>query len=286
MSITADYHIHCGQYEKAYYQPAHVIKSLYRNGIKEAWLSSTTSNIMWNNADEKSMLIQHIKDELSEALYTAKQYGMRVKPLYWVVVNRHNEGETISDVMDDFPYGGFKIHPRLPGWELSNAFVLPLFEEICRYASDYHMPVLIHTGIDPEDIPSRFEAYFSAFPKVEFVLAHCKQHDIVIRLFEQYKNVYGDCSFCPEKIYRTICDAGFAERIRFGTDFPITHWYTNPSDCSLNELTEHYKNIIQNQYCIPKDAYRRLKISFKRLNLYICVYTRKNASNSSNPPCG
>ena len=51
--ITSDYHVHCGQYYENYYQPASIIKALYNNGIKKAWISSTTSCIEWSNDKEK-----------------------------------------------------------------------------------------------------------------------------------------------------------------------------------------------------------------------------------------
>ena len=42
-------------YYENYYQPASIIKALYNNGIKNAWISSTTSCIEWSNDKEKDI---------------------------------------------------------------------------------------------------------------------------------------------------------------------------------------------------------------------------------------
>ena len=219
--ITADYHVHCGQYYETYYQPSTIIKSLYKNGIKEAWISSTTSCIEWTNLEEKEYLLKHIEEEITEAVFTAKKLGIELTPLYWVIPKRHFEGDKITMIMDNSLYKGFKIHPRIGDWNIANQ----LFEEICHYASNHNLPILIHTGTDNIDSPKRFETYFSKYKTVKFILAHCKDTKNIIKIFSNFNNVCGDTAFCPKESYEEIKLAGFKDRIQFGTDFPITHWF-------------------------------------------------------------
>ena len=247
MDYSIDYHVHCGQFKDVYFQPAYVIQALHVNGIKKVWLSSTTSNMDWNNEQEKDLLIDHVEKELEEAMNTGNAFNMEIFPLYWVIPQRHIEGESIEDVMRGFPYRGFKIHPRMIGWKKYNTESQAILYEICKFADDNQMPILIHTGLDIEDSPDRYESLFSAFPAVRFYLAHCKKTDTIIRLFRQYKNLYGDCSFCLEESIRKIYKEGFFNRMCFGTDFPITYLFSTPN-CDENviafeELQEHYNKL-------------------------------------------
>ena len=99
--------------------------------------------------------------------------------------------------------------------------------EIFKFADFYNLPIYIHTGCSECDQPLQFERWFKYFPKVEVHLAHCKDPKPIITIFSKYKNIYGDTAFCPSDSYNAICKAGFKERMLFGTDFPITHYFNN-----------------------------------------------------------
>ncbi len=246
--IEVDYHVHCGQYYETYYQPSNVIKALHGNGIKDVWISSTTSCISWESEEEKTYILQHIEDELKEAIEAAKRYGMNITPLYWVLPQRKQEGESIENIMDSSFYKGFKIHPKIGGWNLGSVLIETLMNEVCTYASKHSLPILIHTGIDESDSPAKFERFFGEYQTVKFVLAHCKNAEAVIGMFSKYKNVYGDVAFCPKESYEKICASGFIERLQIGTDFPITYWYSSKSKVSKaqkSDLIFNYKKTIK-----------------------------------------
>lgn len=46
-----------------------------------------------------------------------------------------------------------------------------------------------------------------------------------------------------------ICDAGFRDRMFFGTDFPVTHWHEHRGEENITadgkSLTESYSRIIK-----------------------------------------
>lgn len=246
VKTTSDYHVHCGQYFDNYYQPATIIKCLYNNGIKNAWISSTTSCIDWSNSEEKEYLINHVNDEIQEAVLTAKDLNMNLIPLYWVVPRRHMEGETIEDILINSYYKGFKIHTKVGEWQFDTIDIMRLFEEVCLCAQKYNIPILIHTGVDSTDSPKRFEKFFAKYNSVKFVLAHCKDSEAIISILKKYNNVYGDISFCPEASFSKICEYGLKSRILFATDFPVSHWIYKMSNKRLSEqiLSDFYRKNI------------------------------------------
>ncbi len=246
--MEADYHVHCGQFYDTYYQPSDIIKAIHNNGIKELWISSTTSCISWQNEEEKAYILQHIDDELREAIVEAQSYKIKITPLYWVLPQRKKEGESIEKIMDNSLYKGFKIHPKIGDWSLNDPLIEALMNEVCMYASKHGLPILIHTGVDEIDSPAKFEHFFEKCNTVTFVLAHCKNVEAVIEMFSKHKNVYGDISFCPQMCYNRIYNMGFADRLLIGTDFPITHWCSNEIKASVipkSELISNYKKVIK-----------------------------------------
>ena len=216
-----DHHIHIGQFNDKYFQPHSVIETLHKNGIKGCWFSSTTSCLEWLDNQTKDMLISHVRDEIMEALETAKKLKFEAKPLYWVIPKQHKDGDSISEVMTTLPYAGFKIHPRAHNWNMQNKFTTALFTEICNYALVKKLPIIIHTGESSEDNPIKFIKWFVDYPDIQFILAHCRPIDTVIQILKRNKNLSGDSSFVSEENLRKIKQVGLSERILFGTDYPV-----------------------------------------------------------------
>lgn len=222
--IYQDYHVHIGQYNNLYYYPAMVVKILHKNGIKETWISSTTSCIKWNNNEEKQNLLDVIDNEIKDVINCGKNYKIKIVPLYWVLPQRYLDGETIESIMDNSLYKGFKIHTYSDDWNENKSYIEELLNDVFNYANEHSMPILIHTGEDSNVHPKRFEKYFAKYHKVKFVLAHCKEPEPIIDLFSKYENVYGDLAFCPIESYKKISSKGFKNRMQIGSDFPITDW--------------------------------------------------------------
>ncbi len=237
--FSFDCHVHFGQYHHLYYQPSLVVKALHKSGVRRAWVSSTTACIAPDSHEEAQYLSCHIDEEMQEALEEANGLKMTLVPLYWAVPERYCN----LDKVDGSLYAGFKIHPKIGEWggKTGNH----LLHEICDCASRNRFPILLHTGVDAVDSPSRFERSFAAFPNVTFVLAHCRNAVEIVRLFGKYENLLGDTAFCPAESYREICRAGFQPRMLWGTDFPIPHWYERTDDAvTLSVLTKNYRKIL------------------------------------------
>ena len=94
---------------------------------------------------------------------------------------------------------------------------------------------------------------------MRFVLAHCKDVEGVIDIFKKYKNVYGDTAFSSKRTCNEIFKAGFRNRMLFGTDFPITHWFESSNNgyevleenlsSSYSNTIKKFKKLNRNSYC-------------------------------------
>lgn len=235
-----DWHAHMGQWNDVYYDPAAVVRALAASGADEFWLSSTSScryckespAARWNPELLESLptareLYDLIKGEVESALKAAEGCGASVRPLYWVIPEAHfssDAGVTVRRAMEELPYEGFKIHPRGNVWDMDDPWTLDLAHEVFSHADARGLPVLIHAGADPFEKPSLFEPLIKAYPRVTVQLAHCRPPRETLDMLRKYPNVVCDTAFADAEDVREIRAAGFGERLRFGTDFPVTHY--------------------------------------------------------------
>ena len=88
--ITCDYHVHIGQYCKAYYYASRVFSALKAFGTDELWFSSTTSCIyckesavactdpaVYKAAPSARNLYTGVRSEIRDALNAAKELGIQ-----------------------------------------------------------------------------------------------------------------------------------------------------------------------------------------------------------------
>lgn len=251
-----DWHVHTGQWHEIYYEPRDVIRSLKASGTDEIYFSTTTSGryckesiaVQGNTDLQKSLptareLYEFIREEIGTALDEAKKVGLKAHPLYWVIpevhgVKNQSKAATIKEAMSDLPYEGFKIHPRGNVWDLSDAKTAALAEEVFSYAEEHSLFILIHAGPDDFELPAKFESFIARHPKVLVQLAHCRPLKDTLYMLRTYPNVVCDTAFVDDETKKKIEEAGFADRIRFGTDFPITHYFfvkpkSNPTEENL-----------------------------------------------------
>ena len=121
-----------------------------------------------------------------------------------------------------------KLHPSADG-ERPDA---PRYRALLGTAQMLGLPVIVHTGRfqipfilkAPEYGDAEcFTPWFETYPDVTFVLAHMNysQPLVALDLAEQHPNVLLECSWQPaELIGEAVARLG-AERILFGTDWPL-----------------------------------------------------------------
>ena len=259
--MNCDYHVHIGQYCRAYYYADRVFAALKACGTDELWFSSTTScmyckesaaaradTTIYNNAPAAAELYQSIRSEVQHALEAAAELGIQAHALYWVVPDIHflqTADISIERVMTETPYEGFKIHPRAQNWDIQDARTAALAEAVFAYAERYTQRILIHCGDDTCESPLLFEPFIKKHPGVTVQLAHCRPLQETLTMLQQYPNTVCDTAMASTETVTHIIAAGFASRIVYGSDFPIPHWHSvhpeyDPSEAELTDFCVRY----------------------------------------------
>lgn len=135
--------------------------------------------------------------------------------------------EPDKDVADILALGlkGIKLHPDIQGFRVDDPRVMRFFEIVGE-----RLPFLLHLGDRRYDNsnPNRMKRVLETFPHVRFIGAHLagwSVWDESARELRSYDNLVADSSsslyaLSPEKAAELIRLFG-AERILFGTDFPL-----------------------------------------------------------------
>ena len=209
LNTKVDYHVHIGQWYDVYYSYNTVLDTLKARGVEEAWFSSTSSELYCkesfdvknNNSDSSQLptaleLYDFIKNEVLEAIEYGKKINLRAVPLYWVI-------------------------PEVHFSTIANISIEKAMKEVFRYADKYELPILVHCGCDDFEKPKLFEKFIAKYPNVKVQLAHCKPLEDTLYMLKKYPNTSCDTAFVSEDVQNQIIAAGFGNRIRYGSDFPI-----------------------------------------------------------------
>jgi predicted TIM-barrel fold metal-dependent hydrolase len=234
--MTADNHLHVGQFRETYYDPLEVLRVVTEAGITDAVYSSTTSgkeDVRYTEVErEIAAVISHYPPENFE-------------PFFWYIPPYIDEGIGVKSAFENLPYGGIKLHPRAHFWNLRDKKHLDCLDSLFTYARENHLPVLIHTGEDDFEKPAFFSPFFSRYSQVNFILAHCRPAQDTIAVFRAHGNVYGDTAFLLHERYSQIVEAGFRERLIPGTDFPITHYHNREKNPGISPEKQYKDDLAQ-----------------------------------------
>lgn len=252
-----DIHTHIGQFNDTKYDYHDIFKALKNNGITETTFAYLTP--LFTESKPAIEFYKAMTEETKEALDFADHIDLKVNPLYWIDPMFLFDGITLDSIMKDLDYKGLVVHPFLNDWNPSDEKRSNLLNQVFQFVSKKGYEIYFHTGCSQTDNPLLFEEWFAAFPEVKVHLAHCKEPEPIIELFSKYKNLVGDTAFCPEDSYKAICDAGFKDRMFFGTDFPITHWYEHYGEQNFpadeKSLTESYRRTLAQYKKIAKQFF-------------------------------
>jgi predicted TIM-barrel fold metal-dependent hydrolase len=124
---------------------------------------------------------------------------------------------------------GLKLHPNLQRISPHDR----RFLELCSACAQYHLPLIIHSGLTGRE--GRFRSYrkFSSlelieilpeyFPQIPVILAHAgiRQFEKALRLARKYKTVYLELSGQPAQHIKHALTVLGSERLLFGSDWPF-----------------------------------------------------------------
>jgi predicted TIM-barrel fold metal-dependent hydrolase len=138
---------------------------------------------------------------------------------------------TIRRMVREQNFKMFYIHPSLHKYWLpiqtpsegegSKQMLYPIFET----AQELNVPVLIHTGEQPYAVPATADFTASAFPEINFILAHLGTQGEMftvesVLVAQRHPNVYLETSFAmPHMLIEAIHSLG-PDRVIFGSNCP------------------------------------------------------------------
>jgi hypothetical protein len=145
---------------------------------------------------------------------------------------------------------GVKLMPMYAGFRPDDERLDPLW----RYASEYSLPVLLHTGTTfisqaPIDctLPRHLDRVAIRFPDVKIVMAHLGHpyEGECIAVARKHPNVFADISalhYRPFQFYQSLMlvqEYGIWDKLLFGTDYPFTTVNATLDGLrNLNRMTE------------------------------------------------
>jgi uncharacterized protein len=144
--------------------------------------------------------------------------GGRLIPFYFA--NPHGEGDDYRQRAADFR--GLEISPAVHGVGLDDPRVVDLVEVAATARHPVYLVCLGRPGAQPRDLV----ALARAFPDVTFMFGHCGligiDADGIGRIAGQ-GNIVAETSGCLTTIVRLALDRLGADRVVFGTEYPLQH---------------------------------------------------------------
>ena len=245
-----DEHVHVGQFEDIYYDPIEICDIVMSTGMESLAFSSVSSCI---NNIHYSDIEKEIKSFLTHISYS----DAVIRPFLWFVPNYIYQNIKLESMFEEIPYKGIKLHPYAHSWCFDDKRHMEMLHNIFDYASRNSIPILIHTGYNVVDNADRFEQFIGEYPLAKCILAHCRPLNVTIRLLQEYTNAYCDTAFTKKSDILKIISMGLQNKIVFGSDFPITHYFKRqyPSCLkdSLVSLREQYIEDIADWENLQKD---------------------------------
>ena len=222
-----DSHLHIGQFRDIYTSPQQLVDYLDSVGVGGFAVSSTT------------ICERDYEKVLSEMKEISRVGGKRVLPILWVLPEMLEEGIIDSFIESGINWRILKIHPQLSGvgcWYKTSHFS----RQLISLARKMNLPVLIHTGEVDGCYPMQYYEIVRDNPDIVFILAHGRPLNQAISIINSFQNAWCDTAFMPITDIISLCDAGLADRVLWGTDYPITQYYYSNRD-----MVEYYRSNLQ-----------------------------------------
>lgn len=218
-----DHHIHIGQFNEIYYDALElfgIIESTQnQTHITEIRYSSTSSC-----RDDAELSL--VEEEIAYAQsYESK--NLAIKPYLWFIPKYAEQGISVESAASAFDYCGVKLHPAGQNWNEENPVHLKVLHQIFRWADDNKKSVLIHCGTQKCDLPTRFEPFFAEYKNARVILAHSNPVGQTAEMLNKYENVFSDTACIKSENLRKLRSlVNNKSKILFGSDFPVTHYFS------------------------------------------------------------
>jgi len=228
--ILHDAHVHVGQFRQLYSSPEDVFAFLDSTGVSRMAVSSI--GVCEGNPEVPIREVGRIVEVGKE----------RITPVLWLTPE-WAAGDALSRLLNcGIAWKCIKVHGYFNRWEDCP----DILESVVCLARKMCVPFLFHTGGRPESDAGGYLEITKRNPDVTFILAHSRPVDQTIEVLECCPNVMADTAFTPEEDVAKMIRYGLANRILWGTDYPLHNVFYEGEDivAHLNERIEAFKRIM------------------------------------------
>ena len=241
-----DNHVHIGWYSDGYHSPKEVWHSAMAAGIDGMAVSSTSTC-----AEMYKLVVREMRELI-------RLGGSRIHPILWLTPRMfHTNCRWALPYMihSKIRWQGVKMH-----WLAHKEWYYnrKLLHNALEFANWLNVPVLLHTGDFKECKAGVYKDVCLRYDHLVFVLAHGRPLEETEDVLTTCPNTYVDTAFMPVTHVIELAEAGFANRILYGSDAPINQlFYEDLSTAeyirnSISELrnalgNDLYQTIMSNQ---------------------------------------
>lgn len=228
--ILHDAHVHVGQFRDLYSSPEDVFPFLDKIGVSRMAVSSTGTC-----EGDPEIPIR----EIGRIVELGKE---RITPVLWINPE-WVESEALPRLLNcGIAWKCIKVHGYFSPWEECPERL----QAVVDLARKMKVPFLFHTGGRPESDAGAYLPIVKKNPDVTFILAHSRPVDQAIQVMENCPNVMADTAFTPEEDVAEMIRHGLAERILWGTDYPLHNVFYEGEDivAHLRSRVEAFRNVM------------------------------------------
>lgn len=231
-----DNHVHVGWYTDGYHFPKDVWQAEQDAGIDEFAVSSTSTC-----AEMYKLVVREMRELI-------RLGGSSIHPILWLTPKMMKTWGLSYMLHSKIRWQGVKMH-----WKAHREWYYnrKLLHNALDVARRLQVPVLFHTGNFKECKASVFNDLCKQYDDLTFVLAHGRPLDETMNVLKECSHVYADTAFMPADNVKELADAGYSNRILFGTDVPINLLYNkemSTADYIKNCMKELQNTLSPEQY--------------------------------------
>lgn len=208
--LLIDAHCHVGECVHYRLTPESLLAAMDRVGIDRAVLVPADGHIAVDNIAGNDLVLRAVE---------------RWPDRFWgfATVNPWYGARAVAELHRAVAAGllGVKLHPILQGFLLCDPLVYPVVET----AIELDVPVFFHTGTPVNALPLQLSELAQSYPEGRFIMGHLGNPDFwldVTEAFRQAPNLWGEISPNLPTAVKRVVDAGYADRLLFGSDTPHT----------------------------------------------------------------
>lgn len=220
-----DAHVHVGQFRDLYSSSEDVFAFLDAFGVSRMAVSS-----IGTCEGDPEIPIR----EVGRIVELGKE---RITPVLWI-----NPEWVESDALPRLLNCGIawkciKVHGYFCRWEDCPE----LLQRTIDLSKKMNVPFLFHTGGRPESDAGGYLDVIRRNQDVRFILAHSRPVDQTINVMKACPNAWADTAFTPVEDVAEMIKCEFADRILWGTDYPLHNVFYEGEDIAkhlTNRITE------------------------------------------------